>query len=75
MNNRLVSQNHQPKPPGPGEGRKAAALYKLFEALINEEYERCPELIRQAKAYGATQLEVRVLLGGQIRGVHKRPLN
>ncbi len=70
MSNRLI-QNGGPKPPGPEQGRKAAALYHLYEALLNEEYECCAELIRQAKGHGAGVLEIRAILSGHIRLANK----
>ncbi|MCA9398796.1 MAG: hypothetical protein KC618_03520 [Candidatus Omnitrophica bacterium] len=51
---------------------RLTALVYLEEALILQEYERCPELIAKAKAFGASKRAIRRLLAGYARGSKRR---
>lgn len=46
---------------------KATALLYLQEALISENYEQAPDLIRQAYKYGAEKQEVRKVIDRYIK--------
>ncbi len=41
---------------------KLTALFYLKEALVREQYEKCPEIIAIAKEFGAAPYEVQDLL-------------
>lgn len=66
----FYKQNKQ-EPVGYDSVLKATSLIYLEEALNKEEYERCAELIKRAKDFGATGTEVRSILTGYIRGVKR----
>jgi len=59
----------------PDETLKVTALIYLTEALINEEFEQCAELIRAAKRFGATQGEISGAIAEHIRGFKILPQN
>ena len=46
----------------PDQALVATSLIYLKEALVNERYEQCAELIRAAKRFGASQGEIKTVL-------------
>ena len=55
----------------PGEGKrtrksghplKTTALWYLKEVLVRERYEECADIVATAKEFGATELEISLLL-------------
>lgn len=48
---------------------QVTALAYLQDALANERYEECTDLIRAAKEYGATLTEIRTIVAEAARGV------
>lgn len=52
---------------------KATALIYLKDALDNQDYEECEELIQKAKKFGATQNDIDEILQAEIRFI--RPGN
>lgn len=50
---------------------RVTALAYLEDALANERYEECAELIRAAKEYGATIGEVRTIVAEGAQGAAK----
>ena len=46
---------------------KLTALLYLKEALAQQQYERCPEIISVAREFGAAEFEIRDLLEDQRR--------
>ena len=63
--------NKQEKPSSHDKILKATALMYLKEALVKEVYEDCPELIQNAKDFGAEQKEISELIAEHITGVVK----
>ena len=57
----------------PDETLKATSLLYFKEALLNEEYEDCEELIRIAKRFGATQSEISGVVAECNRGMKVAP--
>ena len=51
------------------EALRVTALSYLKEALINERYEECAELIAAAKRFGATGRDVRVAIARGVRSL------
>lgn len=47
---------------------QVTALTYLQDALVNERYEECADLVRAAKEYGATLAEIRAILAEAARG-------
>ena len=45
-----------------GHALKVTALWYFKEALVREQYEKCAEFVARAKEFGATDLEVKLLL-------------
>lgn len=62
MNKRLLEQNQNKQLVGSNEVLKTTSLLYLKEALKNQEYEICAELVQEARNYGATQGEVSAVL-------------
>ena len=54
----------------PDEILKVTSLIYLKDALINEKYEDCKELVRAARKFGAQQRDVRRVLAGYVRGMN-----
>ena len=50
---------------------QVTALAYLEDALANERYEECADLIEAAKEYGATLVEIRTIVAEGARGVQK----
>ena len=48
---------------------KATAIFSLKEALVKEEYEECPKLIKAAKRFGVEQTVIDGLISEYIRGI------
>ena len=48
---------------------QVTALIYLKEALVNERYEECAELVRAAKRFGATQGEIKQTIVEGARGL------
>jgi len=68
MRNNVVFTNTN-KPTAPDALLKTTSLLYFKEALRNQQYEQCAELIRSAKKFGARQSEIRkVIVGHLIRG-------
>jgi len=64
--NRIINQE---KPFNPNETLKLTSLECVKEALVNEKYEICPELIQAAKDAGATRAEIQLLLARYVQMV------
>lgn len=60
MNNRIEQETLS----GTDQVLKTTALLYLKEAVINEEFERCSELVDSARKYGAEENEIREVLRG-----------
>ena len=45
-----------------GHPLKVTALWYLKEALVREQYEKCAEFVATAKEFGASDLEINLLL-------------
>jgi len=60
--NQYTYSNNQQQPRNIGRKGKTKSLDALEEALFNEEYERCAQLIDSAKAFGAEPLEIQKVL-------------
>jgi hypothetical protein len=81
MNRNIIPQNEQNKPQVFSEVLQITALQRLKEALVREEYELCPALIRSAKKRGVDEAGIRSFLAGYVTGakgeaggkVRKRP--
>ena len=58
MRNNLIFNNTENKTIVPDETLKATTLLYLKEALRNEEFEECAQLIKTAKGFGAQQEEI-----------------
>ena len=72
MNRFTYSNNNQHQPPNVGRKGKLRSLEALEEALFNEVYEQCAELIKSAKAFGADQPEIQKVLNAYTTNVVKR---
>lgn len=48
---------------------KLTALVYFEDALTAQRYEDCPELIRAAKSFGATQADIRAVINGYVGGI------
>ena len=69
MKKERKNQQINQKPRIPEEILKATALLYLEDALRNERYEDCAELIQRAKEFGAKRFEVRKVIKGSVHGV------
>ena len=45
-----------------GHPLKVTALWYLKEALVREQYEKCAEIVATAKEFGASELDINLLL-------------
>jgi len=70
MNNNLVSNNSYTTG---DEILKLTALLYIEDALTNEQFEDCRELIKSAKELGARSSEIRQVLLGYIRRIRLGP--
>ena len=69
MNNNTVFTNRNNEPKAPDELLKTTALLYFKEALKDQEYEQCPALIKNAKRFGADQIDItKVIAEYQNRG-------
>jgi len=68
MKENAVFKNEKNKPEARDEVLKATSLLYFKEALFNEEYEDCRELIRIAKRFGARQTDIRRVIDQSNRG-------
>ena len=59
MKENIVFKNEENNPVARDEVLKVTSLLYIKEALFNEEYEDCRELIRIAKRFGARQGDIR----------------
>jgi hypothetical protein len=66
MKENIVFKN---KPIARDEVLKATSLLYFKEALFNEEYEDCKELVRLAKRFGARKGDIREVIADSNRGV------
>ena len=67
MRNNTVFTNTNNKPTASDELLKTTSLLYFREALRNQQYEQCAELIRSAKRFGARQSEIRKVIGEHFR--------
>jgi hypothetical protein len=72
MKNTVVSQNKQL---AADEVLKATSLIYLRDALVKEQYEQCPELVKIAKDFGASLTEVRTVIAEYVSDVKAGRLN
>ena len=72
MRNNTLFKNEN-KPITPDIILKVTSLIYLKDALINEKYEDCTELIAAAKGFGAKQSEIAGVLEEHVRGKNSRP--
>lgn len=75
MNRNIIPQNEQNKPQVFSDVLQITALQRLKEALIREEYELCPALIRSAEKRGVSEAGIRSFLAGyvsEIRGEQRK---
>ena len=68
MKENAVFKNERNKPVARNEVLKVTSLLYFKEALFNEEYEDCKELIRIAKRFGARQDDIRRVIAESNRG-------
>ena len=71
MNQYTYSNNRQPPQDIRRKG-KMKSLEALEEALFNEEYERCAQLIKSAKALGAEPREIQKVLSAYTGNIVKK---
>jgi len=71
MNQYKYSKNQQ-RPQDFSRKGKIRSLDALEEALFNEEYERCAQLIKSAKAFGAEVLEIQKILNAYATNIVKK---
>ena len=69
MKENIVYNNERNKPETPDEVLKVTSLIYLAEALFNEKYEDCGELIKIAKRFGARKGDIRRVITESNRGV------
>lgn len=67
MGNNIVSDNQHNDLVTTDKVLKATSLLYLKDALLNQQYEECAELIRTAKKFGATPEEISRLIAEVIR--------
>lgn len=72
MKSSLVPQENQVQKDGANQMVKATSLLYLKEALINEAYEECAQLIAVAKDNGADQKEISEAIDAHIKTVKGR---
>ena len=72
MRNYLGMAN-QKKPAAPNEVLKATALIYLEDALVNEEYEKCPELVAKAQYFGAGKSDIRKVIAKYVKALRFAP--
>ena len=58
MQNRVIDTQKKNPAINPDETLKATSLLYLKDALINEQFEQCKDLIDKAKAFGAKKVEI-----------------
>lgn len=75
MKENTVFRNEHNKPTARDEVLKATSLLYFREALFNEKYEDCGELIRIAKRFGARQSDIRRVIAQSNRGVRTGRVN
>ncbi len=73
MKNDIVIENNETRTWGADRVLKVTALQYLEEALAQERYEDCAELVRAAKQFGAQPNDIRVILAGHARRVAGAP--
>ena len=69
MKENIVFKNEKKKSIARDEVLKVTSLLYFKEALFNEEYEDCKELIRLAKWFGARKGDIRRVIADSNRGV------
>jgi hypothetical protein len=69
MKENIVFKNEKDKTAARDAVLKVTSLLYLKEALFNEKYEDCKELIRIAKRFGARQGDIRSVITVSNRGV------
>ncbi|HOY08975.1 MAG TPA: hypothetical protein PLB05_02740 [Candidatus Omnitrophota bacterium] len=69
MGNNTVVKNNETRTLNADNVLKVTALQYLKEALAQECYEECAELVRAAKQFGAHPDDIRVILSGHARRV------
>jgi len=67
MREHLIFKNENNKPILKDDTLKITALLYLKEALITEQYEKCAELIRKAKRFGAQQEDISHVIAGYVQ--------
>ena len=67
MRNNMVFTKNTNKPDAPDELLKTTTLLYLKEALGNQEFEQCAALIKTAKRFGATKVEVQKVLREHVK--------
>ena len=70
--NQFTYSNNQQQPRQLSRKDKMRSLEVLEEALFNEEYERCAELISSARALGALPLEIQKVLNTTTANIVKK---
>ena len=68
----LYLQDYKQRPFQDDKVLKATALIYLEEALFNEEYEKCQDLIKEVKKFGAKPLEIKYVLQGTVQRLNGR---
>lgn len=69
MQKKLLFNARRPQAEPADELLKTTSLLYFEEALINEAYEDCPELISRAKVYGAGLGDIRKVIAQSVRKV------
>jgi len=62
MRNNVVLPNENEKPKAPDELLKTTSLLYFKEALVNQQFEQCPTLIKTAKRFGAQNADIRKVI-------------
>ena len=75
MRNEIAFNKNINKKNNPDEALKYTTLLYLGEALDNERYEECPDLIRSAKRFGATSSQVRKTIARHLKKIKGRNIN
>ena len=68
MGNKTVVKNNETRTLNSDAVLQVTALQYLKEALGQERYEECAELVRAAKMFGAQPGQIRAVLTGNARG-------
>lgn len=70
--NKFTYSNNKQSPQHISRKGKIKSLEALEEALFNEEYERCAELINSAKNLGAEAVEIQKILSSYTSNMVKK---